>query len=335
MLVLESLKRVVKSSRLLRRMAAPLYRELVIRMSRRPLKGDIPIFGENTRLPIVKLRSFDEYQTWKAENSSELERRRAVEAALISSGGKASSIPGTCALCGRETAFEYNYAFTVAGPDGRPIPNLRELLFCRHCGLRNRVRAAIQLFIQEFNPGADQSIYITEQFGPVYRWLKGRFANTFGSEYLSADIPFGSSVRGIRNEDLGALTWPDERFDYIVSLDVLEHVADENACFSQIYRCLRHGGRFLFMAPFNAELREMFVMAKREPDGKITHFCEPEYHGNPTDPVQGSLCMRYFAWDILEQMKRIGFNDAQAWLFWSKELGYLGGTLIAVSAGKE
>ncbi len=330
-----TMRQAIKTSPLLGRLAWRIYREVLLQRSLHPFKGRIPAFLESTRLAPVKLKSIQDYEEWLQKTEGERKRQREIELALIPARPRPCSIRGTCALCGLETTFRINFDYSKKGPDGRIWPNLRECLTCAHCGLKNRLRGALHLFVQEFGPEAGQSIYITEQLGAAYRWLKGRYSAVSGSEFIPESGPFGSSWRGIRNEDLGALTWPDGRFDFILSFDVLEHVPDVNACFSEIFRCLRQGGRFLFTAPFRLDLQETLVRATADGSGNITHLLEPEYHGgNLSDSSKGTLCFRHFGWDTIRQLENAGFSDAEAWLFWSRELSYLGGTQIVITARK-
>jgi SAM-dependent methyltransferase len=284
----------------------------------------------------VKLKRIQDYEAWSQKSAVEREQQKEIELSLLPLRPRSFSIRGRCALCGLETTFRANFDYSEKGANGRLEPNLRECLECAHCGLKNRLRAALHLFVQEFGPEAGQSIYITEQLGAAYRWLKGRYPAVLGSEFIPESGPFGSSPRGIRNEDLGALTWPNDCFDFILSFDVLEHVADVNTCFSEIFRCLRQGGRFLFTAQFRLDLQETVVRATADSSGNITHLMEPEYHGgNLSDSSKGTLCFRHFGWDTIRQLESAGFSDAEAWLFWSRELGYLGGTQIAIAACKK
>ena len=300
------------------------------------MKGRIPTFPKENRLVPVKLKSFHEYEVWSQDSAVERETQKQIELSLSPLQPRTFSIRGTCALCGVETMFRANFDYPNKAEDGRLIPNFRECLTCAHCGLKNRLRGVLHLFVQEFGPEAAQPIYITEQLGAAYRWLKGRFPAVSGSEFIPKSGPFGTSPRGIRNEDLCALTWPGESFDFILSFDVLEHVADVNAAFSEICRCLRPGGKFLFTAPFRIDLKETLVRATVDSNGNITHCLEPEYHGgNLSDSSKGTLCLRHFGWDTIQQLEKAGFSDAEVWLFWSRELGYIGGTQIAIAAYKK
>jgi hypothetical protein len=59
-----------------------------------------------------------------------------------------------------------------------------------------------------------------------------------------------------------------------------------------------------------------------------------ELHGNPTDPKNGSLCFRHFGWDTLERLNDAGFTAAEVCVYHDRELGYLGGLQMLISAVK-
>ena len=60
----------------------------------------------------------------------------------------------------------------------------------------------------------------------------------------------------------------------------------------------------------------------------------PEYHGNPIDHENGSLCFRYFAWDLLEDMRKVGFKDPIVLNYWSRDFVYLGREQFIFMASK-
>jgi len=65
----------------------------------------------------------------------------------------------------------------------------------------------------------------------------------------------------------------------------------------------------------------------------VSHVLPPEYHG---DPLQSGGCLSFyqFGWELLDELKAMGFKDATALLYWSRELGYLGGEQILFTATK-
>ena len=332
--MLDYIKRKLKAHPLLTQWITPFHREYLIRMSTRPVKSPLPDPLANPIL-VQKFDGYDAYARWATANAALLAQQEQAERATHPAVPKTFSTPGTCAICARETEFTSNYDYAIQDAQHRIVPNLREHLTCAHCGLRNRVRAALHLFIQEFRPRPDQSIYITEQFGSTFRWLAGHFPHLQGSEYQPDKGPLGTTIRGIRNEDIAQLSWPGDKFDFILSLEVLEHVPEVEPCFVEVYRCLRPGGRFLFTTPTYLNRKETTIRAKLE-HGQVTHLLEPEYHGgNLMDPSKGTLCYRYFGWDILDQLKCAGFTQAEIWVYWSRELGYMGGSQVAITATKE
>ena len=132
-------------------------------MSARPLVGRIPRFDGDARLPRVKLTTLSEYQRWSQEQSAELQRRERAEQSLMPRQIGEFATEGYCALCERVTVFKSSFDYPLRDSDGRAIPNLREHLVCVHCRLKNRVRAALQLFLQEFVPEPGRPVYISEQ----------------------------------------------------------------------------------------------------------------------------------------------------------------------------
>ncbi len=286
-------------------------------------------------VPVVRETTFDGYHRTRAAQRAIVEARRGAELALLRGGEEAFWIRGHCVLCNGETEFQVGFMFaSKRTADGILIPNWREHLNCKQCGLVNRVRAALHLFQQELRPHRLADVYITEAVTPAFRWLKEHFPHAVGSEYFAGTLRSGTVVNGIRHEDLQALSFADDSFDYILSFDVLEHVPDDGRAFREMFRCLRPGGAMLFIAPFDSELEENFVRAVLREDGSIQHLAEPEYHGNPVDPEGGALAYRVFGWDCLRQLSGLGFETPMAFNYWSRELGYLGDPQFAFIARK-
>ena len=126
------------------------------------------------------------------------------------------------------------------------------------------------------------------------------------SEYFD-DIPIGNvGPHGVRCEDLTRLTFPDECFDVVVSQDVMEHVPDPFAAFSEIARVLRAGGSHIFTVPQDRSLRTSVRRAKRDLNG-IEHNLPPEYHGDPVR-AEGALVFTDFGTDLEEMLQNVGLR---------------------------
>jgi glycosyltransferase involved in cell wall biosynthesis/SAM-dependent methyltransferase len=280
--------------------------------------------------PAASVRSVAEYDRYHASAVTRYPARLAHEEALIPPGAESFLVDGWCAVCGRASKFNVSFMYSCeTRSDGGPMPNWREHLDCRTCGFINRIRAALHAFQARLSPSPDAAIYITEQTTPLYRWLRERFPNARGSEYLADKVAPGAELDGLRNENIMATTWADASFDYVLSFDVLEHVPDPARAFAECHRILRPGGAMLWAAPFaygnDARMLDRNVIRAHLDDaGEIVHLMEPEYHGNPVDPEGGALCFQYFGLEALEQLRAAGFADAELLFYWSPEYAYLG-----------
>jgi glycosyltransferase involved in cell wall biosynthesis len=243
---------------------------------------------------------------------------------------------GFCCICGKATQFLTSFMYSTGpAPDGRPMPNWREHMQCEHCGLVNRMRAALHVLHTVVPPVASSRIYITEATTGTYQWMKARYPELVGSEYFGPDHAPGSTVNGTRHEDVMGLSFPDSSFDLALSFDVLEHVPYPDAAFRQLFRILRPGGALLFSVPFATDRYDSIIRASIGADGELVHHMEPEFHGNPVDPEGGALCFQYFGWKMLDDLRRVGFSKVRALAYWSQRQGYLGGDQYLFLAQKQ
>lgn len=290
--------------------------------------------------PGIAVSDAREYDAYYQRTAASYASRTALEESLVVKDVESFRLQGYCAVCGGVRSFNVGFMYAYAQrSDGGPMPNWREHLDCSGCGFVNRMRAGIHAFNTLLAPAADARIYITEQTTSLYRWLKERYPNTEGSEYLGDKVAFGESLNGLRNENIMATTWPDASFDVVLSFDVLEHVPDPAAAFRECWRILRPGGAMLWAAPFAfddaSRLREdNVVRAYLDERGEIVHLLEPEFHGNPVDPEAGALCYQYFSQQTPDALRQAGFDEAQLIFYWSPYHGYLGGEQVLCVARK-
>jgi glycosyltransferase involved in cell wall biosynthesis/SAM-dependent methyltransferase len=290
---------------------------------------------DRLRCDFLRFNSKREFDLFRDGFKEQFAEQKKKEAALVPFDDHPFRVPGFCSTCGRERQFVTSFMYSARKyPDGRTIPNWREHLACNECGFIMRLRAAMQAVFNRYYRGDASSIYITEQATPLYRWLLDRHENLTGSEYFGEEVGFGDTREGIRNEDLTRLTFPDQSFDTILSFDVMEHVPDDVAALRECYRCLRPGGVLLFTAPFAFDHEKKVIRAELTNDG-VRHLMAPEYHGNPVNP-EGSLCFRYFGWDVLDDLRSAGFKDVEVLHYWSDDFAYLGpfGFIIVARRGQ-
>ena len=327
-------KRIIKSSPTLMRMAGPVFRAKSIAMAHIPINGNFPQFPEKARLDTLDFESINQFEAWTLGNGGQISDWEAEDDACAPPDGFAFGVPGFCVMCDESVNFVATRAWGTTDATGRMRVNWREHLICPHCNQRNRVRAALHLAIETCGMAVGKQIYLTEQFGSTYRWMRGHFKHVTGSEYLSGKRVSGSRMLGITHQDVQNLSFAPGSFDYVLTFEVLEHVPDYLAALVSLAKVLRPGGHLIMTVPFTINKYETTVRAVLAPDGRIEHFLPPEYNGNPTDPINGALCFRYFGWDVLERLAEVGFAEVKVHVYHNGPLGYRGGAQTIISAVK-
>jgi methyltransferase family protein len=205
---------------------------------------------ENYPFDFIKASSFDEYQSFIENNKEELVSRNKTERGLITNK-YGLLLKGFCFACGGPSLFFTRYNYHPVYVDGERMPNWHEGLVCSGCKMNNRMRGALHALDKTIDLDTEDSIYLTEQTTHMYRWFSKNYNNVMGSEYLGDSIPNGAENENkIRNEDLRELSFPDSKFDLIISMSVLEHIPDYLPALSEMYRCLKPGGTLVLHVPF-------------------------------------------------------------------------------------
>ncbi len=126
------------------------------------------------------------------------------------------------------------------------------------------------------------------------------------SEYREGEPP-GSSVDGVRCEDLTRLTYADASFDLVLTSESLEHVPDLDAALSEVHRVLVPGGRHLFTVPGLPGEARTFARAVLRPDGSVEPRGPWPLIRHPGGDV-GYLVFTEFGSDLPEILRRSGFD---------------------------
>jgi SAM-dependent methyltransferase len=270
----------------------------------------------------VPFNTREDYLSHVKRRSAQYEHRRRVLNELVDTTSPIVTT-GYCICCRRIRDFQTDPVRWKANPED--MPNWREGLVCPDCHLSSRMRASVHLLRSAVRNKRDSRVYLTEQTTHLYQHVRIIYHWSVGSEYLHDGTRSGATnSEGIRHEDLTALSFPDRSFDAVVSLEVIEHVPDFRRAFAECARVLVPGGRLILTVPFHRGPSHL-ERARLMGDGSVEHIHPPEYHGNPLDPEQGSLCFHHFGWDILDYLKQAGFRRASTYSTWSRELGYLSG----------
>jgi hypothetical protein len=283
-------------------------------------------------LVITRIRSQPEFQKHQAQINAELAARQDAERELAQPFPSFTT-SGFCFVCQKRAQFlsSWEQAFSVGG---HLEMNWREHMQCPRCRLNNRMRASIHLLMKTIAPTTESRIYATEQSSPLFIYLRKCFPFLQGSEFMqdSALVSENSSKK-LRHEDLTQLSFPTHSFDVILSFDVLEHIPDYRGAFAECARTLKPAGKMLFSVPFDANSVRNQIRARLRKDGTINYLLPPEYHDDPQNPG-GCLCFQHFGWEMLEEMKQVGFSSVWALSHYSREYGYLGDKQIQFLAEK-
>jgi hypothetical protein len=180
-----------------------------------------------------------------------------------------------CTICGAVERFLYF---------GNPP---RESALCPCCRSLERHRLfALWWRRPDANIHARRILHFAPEL-PVEQHLRSCAAT-----YLSADIRPG---RADVVADITSLQFPDQSFDVVVCLHVLEHVDDITAL-AEIYRVLENGGRALIMVPvvegWDQTYESIDVTTARE---RRRHYGQADH-------------LRYYGRDFRNRVRSAGFD---------------------------
>lgn len=167
----------------------------------------------------------------------------------------------------------------------------RDNFRCSNCRSMMRQRDLAQIIVDEFGDGAfldlrrliesgeldNLAIYEVGITGPIAARLKG--LPGYVQSYFWEDAKLGEIRDGVYCQDLRALTFADQSFDLVVSMEVFEHVFDAAKVLSEIARVLKPNGVHIFTMPVVYPFPKVSsVRARLTENGEVEHFLPPRYH---------------------------------------------------------
>jgi SAM-dependent methyltransferase len=196
--------------------------------------------------------------------------------------------------------------------------NYRETIVAN--GINSRHRALILLLSEYLGSSlASTDIYASEAISPLARHLNRYCDRLVGSEYLPKTSEKIRHPR-VMHQDIMDLSFADASFDVYLSSDVLEHIPEPDRALREASRILRPGGWFMGTFPFAAGKTETVVRAELV-GSEIKHHLEPQFHGNPTRPSEGSLVFQIPGWSFFTRCLESGFKEAYMHLILSADFG--------------
>lgn len=210
---------------------------------------------------------------------------------------------GHCPMCGRATLF-----FMTDTPE-----TIRNHALCVRCGCCSRHRHLAQCVRNEFASkgirgigdfrGRPDITILNTSSGTAIARVLGSAPHIVNSEFFDGVAP-GAMKDGVRNEDLGNLSFPDSSLDLVITEDVFEHIPGWQRAFREVHRALKPGGSHIFTVPyfFDRKTRELFQWQGGKPV-----LQEPvEYHG---DPIRGMIpAFLHYGCDLVDILAEIGFE---------------------------
>ena len=144
--------------------------------------------------------------------------------------------------------------------------------------------------------------------GAFFDFLRRRADTVVGSEYIEG-VPSGTTVDGVRIEDVEHLSFAEQSFELCTSTEVFEHVADDRRAFPEMHRVLKPAGVLLFTVPIDLNGDTFDRAAVRSRD--VIHLSPPEFHRDPARGSSPVLCFRNYGRDITDRLLEAGFSDAE------------------------
>jgi O-antigen biosynthesis protein len=234
-------------------------------------------------------------------------------------------ISGNCIVCGKLARFFY-----------KDETLWRESLNCEHCRTTGRYRSiarGILRAISELTGSESLSLATLPRAGtrklhvydtqPPFSWdgcayplpdlLKATGWIEVELSQYKPNKPLGIVLaKGVTNQNLECLTFPDESLDLVITSDVMEHVRLDDLAHREIYRVLKPSGIYIFTVPHDRSLEQTMIRVQiNDPNDpkKDVHLLEPEYHGDTnSDGGLGALSYRAYGRDLESYLTRLGFE---------------------------
>lgn len=220
---------------------------------------------------------------------------------------------GNCPVCGNRVTFVSQYDW------------YRDHLICPQCPGQSlpRERALAATLSAKRPHWRSLSIH---ECSPAPRGISIVLANqceSYTPTHYFPNAPLSANVNGFRNENFEAQTFPDGRFDLVLSLDVMEHVNRPDLVLQEVRRTLKPGGLYLFTTPTYKGKTETERRAELLDDGTVRHFAQPEYHGNPID-AEGTLVTFHYGYDLPNLIYEWSGLNTEVIRWYSPAMGIIG-----------
>lgn len=178
---------------------------------------------------------------------------------------------------------------------------------CTRCFATPVSQSMVCVFKQQLKPHY-KNIYELSSRGAFVRFLKKQKLKLTLSEYFDG-VELGEFVGGIQCQNVEKLTYTDNKFDVVTSLEVFEHVENDMQGFKEIHRVLKRKGVFIFTVPINLESKT--IERTKIVNGKHENILPAMYHSDSLRGANKVFCYRDYGFDIVERLRSIGFAQCE------------------------
>jgi len=185
---------------------------------------------------------------------------------------------------------------------------------CPACGSYERTRHVVVWLRQggmlEARP---RFLHCAPEYG-----LRRVFRAALGDRYVTTDM----AMRGVDvHTDLTRADFPDQSFDFIYCSNVLEHIEDDRAAMSELFRMLAPGGEALVQVPIRGETtyEDPAIVRPRE---RARHFGQRDHVRYYGRDIRGRLAAAGFQVEELQMPDCLGLDraDIDRWHMAKREL---------------
>ena len=162
---------------------------------------------------------------------------------------------------------------------------------CPRCGAQARHRALWLYLHERTNLFGGEGLSVLH-FAPEHA-LGRRLAATPGIRYVSADL---DAREAMEHFNITAIPHPDESWDVILCIHVLEHVEDDRKAMHELHRILKPEGWAIVLVPLDLDRPETYE------DPSITDPAERERAFWQSDHL------RLYGRDLPDRLREAGFD---------------------------